>query len=132
MEMTRRVFLLSVSVLGIFSWLTCAHWPPRYQVSGGQAMPFGELKRSLLELFTDQNSSRLLGKRYLDLYPHHRARAILLGKRIQSLQPQTSTDLKRMLSRQRESDFQNGETVLVDGWLLARTEVEACALTVIL
>jgi len=95
-------------------------------------MSVAEIKECLLELFTDQDAPGLLGQRYLDLYPHHRARALLLAMRIQSVRPQTSWALKRMLTRQRESDFQNGETVLVDGWLLARSEVEACALTILL
>jgi len=124
--------LLSATAIGTFSWLTWAHWLPRFHTSQKGAMPVVAIKGCLLELFTDQEAPRFLGQRYLDLYPHQRARALLLAKRIQSVRPQTSGALKQMLTRQREADFQNGETVLVDGWLLARSEVEACALTILL
>lgn len=130
--MTRRKFLLSATVIGTFSWLACTHWLHRIRISRAQTKPGTDIKVHLLELFTDQEAPRFLGKRYLDLYPQHRARTLLLAKQIQLVRPQTSLALKTMLTRQRESDFHNGETVLIDGWLLARTEVEACALTVIL
>lgn len=95
-------------------------------------MPNAAIKQHLLELFSDQDAPRLLGKRYLDLFPHHRTHAFLLAKRIQSVQPQTSMALKKMLTRRCECDFHSGKIVIIDGWLLAQTEVEACALTAIL
>lgn len=132
MGMTRRHFLLAATAIGTFSWLSCTHWFTGFRISADQTMPIANIKQHLLELFSDQDAPRLLGKRYLNLYPHHRTHAFLLAKRIQSVQPQTSMDLKKMLTRQCESDFHSGKTVIIDGWLLAQTEVEACALTVIL
>src|SRR5680860_850446 len=132
MGMTRRSFLLSATAIGTFCWLSYSQWLTLFHISDEPAMPVEEIKRRLLELFTNQDAPRILGKRYLDLYPHYRTDAFLLAKRIQSVRPQTSMALKKMLTRQRESDFHNGKTVIIDGWLLARTEVEACALTVIL
>ncbi|MCA9422103.1 MAG: hypothetical protein KC592_13860 [Nitrospira sp.] len=131
LEMTRRHFLLAATAIGAFSWLSCAHLITRFRIPG-KTMPSATIKQHLLELFSDQDAPRLLGKRYLDLYPHHRTHPFLLAKRIQSVQPQTSMALKKMLTRQCESDFHSGKTVIIDGWLLAQTEVEACALTVIL
>lgn len=124
--------MLSITVMGTFSWLTSAFCFPRLQVSHEQTRTIADMKRCLLELFTDQDAPYLLGKRYLDLYPHHKTEVFLLAERIQSLQPPTAMVLKKMLRRQRESDFHNGETITIDGWLLARTEAEACALTVLL
>ena len=132
MEMTRWNFLLSVTVMGIFSWLGSALCFPRLQVFREQTRTIADMKGYLLELFTDQDAPYLLGKRYLDLYPHHQAHAFLLAERIQAVQPRTAMALKKMLSRQRESDFHYGQTITIDGWLLARTEAEVCALTVLL
>lgn len=124
--------MLSATLIGTFSWLACANWLPRFQITRERAYPVANMKRVLLELFTDQDAPRLLGKRYLELYPQHRTHAFLLAKRIQSVQPPTTMALKKMLTRLREANFYNGETVIIDGWLLARTEVEACALTFLL
>ncbi|MCZ6800225.1 MAG: hypothetical protein O7F12_07020 [Nitrospirae bacterium] len=95
-------------------------------------MTVAELKQCLLGLFGDLDSPRILGKRYLDLYPHEKQRALLLAARIQSSQTGSSSALRKLLARQREFDFQNGEIVIVDGWILSQTEVEVCALTVLL
>ena len=91
-----------------------------------------EAKRCLLGLFSDLETPRFLGTRYLELYPQEAQRALILATQIQTAQTRTSNELRKLLARKRECDFRNGDVVIIDGWLLARTEVEACALTVLL
>ena len=130
--MTRRKFLLSVTLIGILSWLAGSSCLARVCGSRQCGMTVAELKQCLLGVFGDLDSPRILGKRYLALYPHEKQRALLLAARIQSSQPRTSSALRELLARQREFDFQNDEIVIIDGWLLSRTEVEVCALTILL
>ena len=130
--MTRRKFLLSVTLLSTLSWLIGSYWLTRLRFSRGSGMTVVETRRCLLGLFGDLETPRLLGKRYLDLYPQETQRALILAAHIQTAQTRTSNELRKLLARKRECDFRNGEIVIVDGWLLARTEVEACALTVLL
>ena len=88
-----------------------------------------------------QRSNRLrrLGRRYLADTPHERDRATLLARL--SLDCPFSAagdrppqdDFRRAvetdaLKARREQEFASGETVVVDGWLLTRTEARLCAL----
>jgi len=124
--------LLSVTLVGSFSWLVGFPWLTRLAFARERGMTVAELKRCLLGLFGDLDSPRILGKRYLDLYPQEKPRALLLAARIQSAQLWTSSSVRKLLAQQRELDFRNGDIVLIDGWLLSRTEVETCALTILL
>jgi hypothetical protein len=131
-EMTRRKFLLSITLMGALSWIGGSSGLARLRGSQKCGTTVAEIKPCLLGLFEDLDSPRILGKRYLDLYPHEKPRVQLLATRIQSSQPWTTSTLKKSLARERELDFQNGEVVIVDGWLLSRTELGVCALTVLL
>ena len=118
--------------MGALSWIGGSSCLARWRGSQECGMTVAEIKQCLLGLFEDLDSPRILGKRYLDLYPHEKPRAQLLAARIQSSQPWTTSNLKKSLARERELDFQSGKIVIVDGWLLSRTELEVCALTVLL
>ena len=130
--MTRRKFLLSVMLMNTVTWFAGLSVFARlcgFQKSG---MTIDEIKWCLLGIFSDLDSPRILGKRYLALYPQEKPGALLLAARIQSSQPGTSGAARRLLARERELDFRNGEIVMVDGWILSRTEAEICALTALL
>ena len=130
--MTRRQFLLSTGSVGTFFCLSDSYWTLRLPFSRDSEVIFVETRRCLFELFTDLDAARFLGKRYLDLYPQETRQALLLAAHIETAQIRTSKRLRKLLALRRERDFRNGEMVIVDGWLLARTEVEACALTALL
>ena len=130
--MTRRKFLLSVALMGTLFGLSGTSWLSGLGFCGEHGRKDQKLRQCLLGLFGDLDSPRSLGKRYLDLYPQGTERALLLAANIRSAQLRTSRELKKMLARQRELDFRNNRTVLIDGWILARTEVEVCALTILL
>lgn len=75
--------------------------------------------------------ARAIGRRYLDQAPEERdSRAVrrhLFGDRTMSL-----GELRADMNRRRADDFACGDTVLIDGWILARTEARLCALAVLL
>jgi len=118
--------------MSILTWFGGSSCLARMWGSQKDGMTLVELKGCLLELYGDLDSPRVVGKRYLALYPQEKPGALLLAARIQSSQPRTSHALRKLLTRQRECDFQNGEIVMIDGWVLSRTEVAVCALTVLL
>jgi hypothetical protein len=128
--MTRRRFLLSGTLVATtFASSSCS-----YSLTGlrASAISDGKIKAGLRQLFSDRAAARGLGKRYIDLYPREAQRILLFEKLVSSLQPGSSRELKAIIARERESDFQNNRIVIIDGWLLARTEAEVCALTVLL
>jgi hypothetical protein len=118
--------------MGTLFGLSCSSW----LVGLGYSREYGrknqKLRECLFGLFGDLDSARSIGKRYLALYPNGKDRALLLAEHIQIAQLRTSGELIKVLAGKRELDFQNSKTVLIDGWILARTEVEVCALTVLL
>lgn len=80
-------------------------------------------------LFTHYESAVNLGQCYLTLFPEE-ANYDWLTKIIL---PNYSTHsdsriLKQTLKIQRQKDFYEGNTVMLDGWILSRTEARLCAL----
>jgi hypothetical protein len=130
--MTRRKFLLSGTLItGVFASLTTPYGLPRSRSARVFSLAKANIEHSLRELFSDIDAARGLGKRYMDLYPREAQRIVLLDKLLLSA-PGTSRELKTIISREREYDFRDNRTIIIDGWLLARTEVEVCALTIML
>ena len=124
--------MLAITVMSTSFWLTGSSWLSSLCFPRECGRTVAEIRRYLFGLFGDLDSARSLGKRYLDLYPQEAQSAMFLAARIQSAQLRTSSELRKMLAQQRELDFRNSRTVIIDGWLLAQTEVEACALTILL
>jgi hypothetical protein len=84
------------------------------------------------DLFTDLGPPRAIGRRYLQDSPQERDCAFLQRAITGGTQPRDARELRTLLARKRESDFRNGDTAIVDGWILARTEVRVCALVTLL
>lgn len=93
-----------------------------------------ELAFTLSALFKDPERVAALGRRYLAHYPEDadadRLAVALFGDTTRS-QADAAT-MRADLARQRERDFRDGEVVVVDGWLLARSEARVCALSALL
>lgn len=128
--MTRRQFLLSGTLISeVFASLTTPYGLPRSHGAFVSSLTKARIEHSLRALFSDIDAARVLGMRYIDLYPSEAQRIVLLDKLFLSA-PRTSRELKTIISLEREYDFQNNRTIIIDGWILARTEAEVCALTV--
>lgn len=91
------------------------------------ATPPRAIVAELNQLFSDPDSARAVGRRYLELHPEQADLQVLLnGARLGSEIHRSS--LKEALDHQRKQDFLRGDTIVLDGWLLARSEVYVCAI----
>jgi PST family polysaccharide transporter len=87
-------------------------------------------------LFSDLGTARMIGARYL-AQAAHECDAVVLAAELPAgcvVPPASHHDLagiRKSIDSQRERDFANGDTVIIDGWILARTEARLCALTVL-
>ena len=78
-------------------------------------------------------AARLIGQRYLATAPQERSAAFLTRMLFGETPPggqglASRAWLVQAIETGRLRDFANGETVILDGWLLARTEARLCAL----
>jgi hypothetical protein len=83
-------------------------------------------------VFNDVKSAQELGKRYLDTHPQERKEKHLwksLANKvgIKNIYSDPKA-FKKVLAQQNQEDFRNEDVVIVDGWLMGRTEVEVCGL----
>ncbi len=85
-----------------------------------------DTKRALVGLL-DTPSSIEVGREYLRRFPHEDD-AVLLIALLDIAKPGDQRALARRLKRSMSSDFENGKTVQLGGWMLSRTEVRVCAL----
>jgi hypothetical protein len=77
-----------------------------------------------------------LGKRYLELHPEERSANriayILFGDELVSVRDLIGcTDRRQFVLQRHEDDFRDGNVVVIDGWVLTRTEARVFALSAI-
>lgn len=131
--MKRRQFFLS-----ILSGLVCAFGLREAQTRDTVTAPSDNhrlnnpIEAQIEPLFSDVESARALGRRYLARFPDHADRALLLRRSgladFPGDPPTEATLLKTALDHRRKQDFLAGDTVILDGWMLAQSEVCLCAL----
>jgi hypothetical protein len=81
----------------------------------------------LKNLFVDVETAADVGEAYLRSFTGNDLPGHLLAG--VGIDPQTPRALQSAeFHRQRQKDFQDGETVVLEGWLMARSELCACAL----
>jgi hypothetical protein len=88
------------------------------------------------ELLPHADAARLIGERYLVLVPEERSarrlhHALFGNTDTGDTKHQTLARLRELIDTRRRHDFTVGNTVILDGWLLARTEARLCALSVL-
>jgi hypothetical protein len=84
--------------------------------------------QGLSELFRSPRKARALGERYLALHPEAAGRAALAARLGLDAAPISRASLRERLASLRERDFAQRRIVAIDGWILARSEAEICAL----
>jgi hypothetical protein len=80
----------------------------------------------LASIFKHRQSAIAIGRRYLARYPDEASPQRLA----QALRPAAGDGpaaARRALRARVRADFERGDTVLLDGWVLARSECQACA-----
>lgn len=105
------------------------------------AQPAGNLSPTLVSrlsrFYSNRESARVIGRRYLDLAPSEAApehlMALICRSRENSarLARANTGQLREFLLDQQRTDFARGRTVTIDGWVLSETEVRLCALAAI-
>ena len=93
--------------------------------------PFYDRRFAELEaMFSDVESAYAVGCRYLGLADAERDLAALLKTAgLNSIDP--NTPVRSAIQLQRQDDFRTGNTLILDGWVLAKAEVSVCAVLVL-
>ena len=131
--LTRRALMLYAGFAALFFqrvFFAAEHGSARQPVLVGA--------RRLQSVFLRAHSARTLGKAYLRLAPEEADPFLLVNSICE-----TDRDLRRILLQGDDRrlrvavqncsrrDFANGQTVILDGWMLSRTEVRLCALALV-
>ncbi|MEE9494522.1 MAG: hypothetical protein V3W04_14230 [Gammaproteobacteria bacterium] len=100
-------------------------------IKSSQAEATSTLARNLSRLFSSPKNASAIGQRYIELYPEKMSSTQLandLGDEIIKLALSGDNMLKQRIARQQQNDFSEGNTVIVNNWILSRTEASVCAL----
>ncbi len=115
--MRRRDFILTLT-----GTLACLHY--LYTPGVRARSQSGRIEDQYATMFSDPDNARVVGRVYLQANPRHANRAYLQRQ----LGEEHSQDPIKSFENRRQQDFLNGNTVAVDGWVLANAEVCVCAL----
>jgi hypothetical protein len=89
------------------------------------------IEDSLAALFSDREAARAVGLRYLAHFPAESDRGLLrrtLSHTLIGCSPTSPDNLRETLRNRCRQEFMTSATVLVDGWVLARSEARVYAL----
>ena len=127
--MNRRLFLRFLAIVPIF-----LSRPTRWLRPSAEAghLALSHAKACLSHVLTDESGARVIGTAYLSAYPAERDAISLLRHLLGPATLQGPDDLRRRIAMRRQQDFVQGDIVLVDGWILAKSEARAAALPVLL
>jgi hypothetical protein len=127
---SRRQFLRRASALFLAG--SAGGWVLRWPGSGpGEVGDDLGSMRLLGDLFRDLEKARSLGRRYLASHPEAEAGARRLAELLLRVGPSGRAELARLLERRRQRDFERDRVVVLRGWVVAETEAQMCALTVL-
>ncbi len=82
---------------------------------------------SFTEILGSAEAWCAVGRKYLDIFPHE-SNLALLQNILFGNSGHRGTGNLQLLAWQRQKDFEHGNIVLLDGWVLAQSEARACAL----
>jgi len=98
---------------------------------------FEPLSARLSRFFTNTSSACAIGRRYLALKPQEadpRLLAALVSRTPENYLALVNADSRRvreLLLAQQKRDFECGQIVKINGWILSETEVRLCAIVTI-
>lgn len=79
-------------------------------------------------LITDREGAARLGRSYLGVHPTEARRGVLVRDLVGLTEPTSVSDASREVAARIRGDYAAGSTVVVDGWVLSRTEARLYAL----
>ena len=127
--MLRRIFveLTSIALVGsVVPFVGCSSSPTRLERI--LSLP------AALATINDPETIAALGRSYLTAVPNENSSEKLMDKLLLDVEENIiakNTDeavLMELLNQKVLSDFEKGETVILDGWVLSKTEARQCAL----
>ena len=128
--MNRRKF--TILSLGSLASLILSRKPVSSSIlSQMRPSPANDVGFDLSDLFSNPRSAEAIGSRYLAQYPHKRDPDALIAE-LDLPSPESGrhdrASLKSRINVSQRRDFAMGNTVIVDKWILSRTEANLCAL----
>lgn len=127
--MLRRTFceITSIAVASTFvPFMSCSE--PDASIDRRLSLP------TTMATINESSTIVKVGNAYLDQTPSENSPEILINHLLinskgDSIPKNTdSKTLQKLMSKKVKADFDNGETVVVRGWVLSRTEARQCAL----
>jgi hypothetical protein len=118
----RRWFLTACGALAVLSYEGLAHF-----LVGAPAAEQA-VERVLADMFRSPQKARALGKTYLASSPEGADPDTLRARFAAAGSPVTPASFRLYFSNLRRQDFASNRIVVIDGWVLARSEAELCAL----
>lgn len=91
--------------------------------------PEPDVAERVSALFRRPERAQSVGARYLVSQPGAQSATRELGATIRARPPGDTAALRAFLRARTREDFRTERIVLLDGWILAETEAQACALT---
>ena len=92
------------------------------------------LAKVLVGLFSDPDGAAFIGRSYIELYPERAEQESLLhdlGSELTGPASRNDPRLREFVSYRQQRDFERGDTVIINNWILSRSEVSLCALAAI-
>lgn len=127
--MTRRAFVLNI--LGTAAAFVITSIGCRERVSSKTTALF---MPEFLSLIIDESTIRDIGLAYISFAPNQTTEAFLISKLMTDQNGKTlsrtlsASNLSLALRKKIQQDFQKGQYLFVDGWVLSETEAQQCAL----
>lgn len=120
--MKRRNFI----ILGV-SGVAAVAVPSAFYFLGDEAYDASLANPRSLSLIMDTPMILSIGTQYRSLTPAEKSQRSLIKSLSQGL-PADSAEIPTSLDEKIKKDFENGNMILVDGWILSVTEARQCAL----
>lgn len=117
-QLGRRTFLLAAMAAAAVFGRGAPAWP--------RPTPEPAPDAGLALVFKHPDSAIAIGRRYLGRYPDGAASQALADELSRAGAGDPAAVRAALRARVRQ-DFERGDTVLLDGWVLARSECQACA-----
>lgn len=128
---SRRKMLTAVGAL-----LSCVPLLSLADIAQAKGVPSQDRLDKWADLFPSVDNAGHIGRRYLDIAPDECDAAVLAAKISRNIEasmrqaplPFMHEHISARASRAVRRDFERGNVVTVDGWVLSRTEARLCAL----
>ena len=93
-----------------------------------QAMQAALARPGLIDVLHDTRIVSELGRKYRAAVPAERDASALTQAMLGATSPATPSALRQHINERVQRDFDAGETIMLDGWILSVTEARQCAL----